>query len=136
MFFGPISSIFDYATFFAMLYVFNAAANAPLFHTGWFVESLLTQTIIIHVIRTDRIPFVQSIASPRLIATSLIIMAVGVWLPFSPFAEDLGFAALPPLYWAFLLAALVCYVILTQLVKGLVLSRISGNGEKPRQAAA
>jgi len=77
---GPISSIFDYLTYGIMLYVFNAWANPTLFHTGWFVESLFTQTLIIHVIRTNKIPFLQSRASGALILTSLIIVAVGAWL--------------------------------------------------------
>jgi Mg2+-importing ATPase len=117
LFIGPISSIFDYATFFIMLYVFNAWNNPALFHTGWFVESLFTQTLIIHVIRTNKIPFIQSRASWQLIATSLIIISVGAWLTVSPLAGTLGFVALPPLYWLLLAGLLVCYVILTQLVK-------------------
>ena len=68
---GPISSIFDYTTFFVMLYVFDGWNNPSLFQTGWFVEFLLTQTLIIHVIRTEKIPFLESRASPALIATSL-----------------------------------------------------------------
>ncbi len=114
---GPVSSIFDYLTYFVMLYVFNAWANPALFHTGWFVESLLTQTLIIHVIRTNKIPFIQSRASKTLILTSLLIVALGVWLTVSPLAGMLGFVSLPALYWPILLAMLVCYVGLTQLVK-------------------
>ena len=87
LFIGPISSIFDYLTFFMMLYVFNCWHNPALFHTGWFVESLFTQTLIIHVIRTNKIPFIQSRASWPLILTSLIIVAVGAWLTVSPLAE-------------------------------------------------
>jgi len=117
IFIGPISSIFDYATFFVMLYVFNAWDNPALFHTGWFVESLFTQTLIIHVIRTNKIPFIQSRASTPLIITSVIIVAVGVWLTVSPLATTLGFVTLPPLYWLILAAMLVCYVLLTQVVK-------------------
>ena len=117
LFIGPISSIFDYLTFFIMLYVFNCWNNPALFHTGWFVESLFTQTLIIHVIRTNKIPFIQSRASWPLIATSLIIVGVGAWLTVSPLAGALGFVALPPLYWLLLAIMLVCYVILTQVVK-------------------
>jgi len=117
LFIGPISSIFDYATFFIMLYVFNAWNNPALFHTGWFVESLFTQTLIIHVIRTNKLPFIQSRASWPLIFTSIIIVSVGAWLTVSPLAETLGFVALPPLYWLLLAVMLVCYVLLTQLVK-------------------
>ncbi|MGV8713095.1 MAG: HAD-IC family P-type ATPase, partial [Nitrosomonas sp.] len=114
---GPISSIFDYLTFFIMLSVFNCWDNPTLFHTGWFVESLFTQTLIIHVIRTNKIPFLQSWASWPLILTSIIIVAVGAWLTISPLADTLGFVPLPPLYWELLAVILMCYVILTQLVK-------------------
>jgi P-type Mg2+ transporter len=117
IFIGPISSIFDYLTFFIMIYVFNAWTNQALFHTGWFVESLFTQTLIIHVIRTNKIPFVQSRASRALILTSLVIVAVGAYLPYSPLASWLGFIPLPPLYWLLLLAMLVAYVLLTQVIK-------------------
>jgi Mg2+-importing ATPase len=117
LFIGPISSIFDYLTFFIMLYVFHTWNNEALFHTGWFVESLFTQTLIIHVIRTNKIPFIQSSASLPLILTSLIIVAIGAWLPSSSLAGALGFVPLPPLYWLLLVAMLLCYVMLTQLVK-------------------
>jgi Mg2+-importing ATPase len=117
LFIGPISSIFDYLTFFIMLYVFNTWNNEALFHTGWFVESLFTQTLIIHVIRTNKIPFIQSSASLPLILTSLIIVAIGAWLPSSSLAGALGFVPLPPMYWLLLAAMLLFYIILTQLVK-------------------
>ena len=117
LFIGPISSIFDYLTFFIMLYVFNCWHNPALFHTGWFVESLFTQTLIIHVIRTNKIPFIQSRASWPLILTSVIIVAVGAWLTVSPLANTLGFVPLPPLYWLFLAIMLLGYAILTQVVK-------------------
>ena len=117
LFIGPISSIFDYLTFFIMLRVFDAWNNPALFHTGWFVESIFTQTLIIHVIRTHKIPFIQSRASWQLIVSSLIIVAVGAWLPVSPLAGTLGFVPLPPLYWLLLAIMLIAYVILTQLVK-------------------
>jgi Mg2+-importing ATPase len=117
LFIGPISSIFDYATFFLMLYVFNCWHNPALFHTGWFVESLFTQTLIIHVIRTNKIPFIQSWASWPLILTSVIIVAAGAWLTVSPLANTLGFVPLPPLFWLFLAIMLLDYAILTQVVK-------------------
>jgi len=117
LFIGPISSIFDYLTFYIMLHVFNAWSNPALFHTGWFVESLFTQTLIIHVIRTNKIPFIQSRASWPLIVTSIIIVASGAWLTVSPLAGTLGFVPLPPLYWLLLGIMLLVYVILTQLVK-------------------
>jgi Mg2+-importing ATPase len=117
LFIGPISSIFDYLTFFLMLYVFNCWHNPALFHTGWFVESLFTQTLIIHVIRTNKIPFIQSWASWPLILTSLIIVAAGAWLTVSPLANTLGFVPLPPLFWLYLAIMLLGYALLTQLVK-------------------
>jgi Mg2+-importing ATPase len=119
LFIGPISSIFDYTTFFVMLYVFGCwdPARASLFQTGWFVESLITQTLIVHVIRTNKIPFIQGRASWQLTLTTGAIMAVAAWLPYSPVAPALGFKDLPPLYWPILLATLLCYVVLTQLVK-------------------
>jgi Mg2+-importing ATPase len=118
LFIGPISSIFDYVTFFMMLYLFKAWSNGALFHTGWFIESLFTQTLIIHVIRTNKIPFIQSRASLPLILSSLVIVAFGAWLPSSSLlAGALGFVPLPPLYWPLLAAILLCYMVLTQLVK-------------------
>ena len=122
---GPISSIFDYTTYAVMYFVFNARtpAQASLFQTGWFVESLMTQTLIIHVIRTSGIPFLKSRASWPLIATTVTVMAVGLWLPASPFAPALGFVALPTLYWPILAATLLSYVLLTQLVKVVLLRR-------------
>jgi Mg2+-importing ATPase len=140
VFIGPISSIFDYTTYAMMWFVFkcdhlgltppaelaarfgNATAPdatyaAALFHTGWFVESLMTQTLIVHVIRTNLIPFIQSRASWQLTTTTVIIMAIAAYLPFSPLAVFLGFVPLPPLYWMLLLLTLVCYVALTQVVK-------------------
>jgi len=125
LFIGPISSIFDYTTYFIMLYVFHCwdPSRASLFQTGWFVESLMTQTLIIHVIRTNRIPFLQSWPSVPLMLTSLAIMAVGIWLPYSPLAPSLGFTRLPPLYWPLLLLTLAGYVLLTQTVKTWLLRR-------------
>ncbi|WP_246590821.1 magnesium-translocating P-type ATPase [Georgfuchsia toluolica] len=117
LFIGPISSIFDYLTFFLMLYVFNCWNNPDLFHTGWFVESLFTQTLIIHVIRTNKIPFIQSHASWPLIITSLIIVAVGAWLTVSPLASALGFVPLPSSYWLYLAVMMLGYAVLTQVAK-------------------
>jgi P-type Mg2+ transporter len=117
LFLGPVSSLFDYGTYFVMLYVFSAWANPALFHTGWFVESLLTQTLIIHIIRTNKIPFIQSRASWPVTLSTLSIVALGVWLPFSPFAASLGFVPLPALYWLILVLFLVSYFAMTQWVK-------------------
>jgi Mg2+-importing ATPase len=123
LFIGPISSIFDYLTFFIMLYVFDCRHNPALFHTGWFVESIFTQTLIIHVIRTNKIPFIQSRASWPLILTSIIIVAVGAWLTVSPLAGTLGFVPLPRMYWLYLAAMLLGYAVLTQLVKSWFIRR-------------
>jgi len=123
LFIGPISSLFDYATYFTMLYVFNAWQNPSLFQTGWFVESLLSQTLIVHVIRTGKIPFFQSRASFPLMVTTVGICLLGAWLPFSHFAPALGFAPLPAGYWVALLAILGCYLGLTQLVKTWLIRR-------------
>ncbi|HZL42875.1 MAG TPA: magnesium-translocating P-type ATPase [Verrucomicrobiae bacterium] len=140
VFIGPISSIFDYTTYALMWFVYKcgqldlavpaalasrfppgADANntyaAALFHTGWFVESLMTQTLIIHVIRTNLIPFIQSRASWQLTMTTLLIILLGAFLPYSPLAVPLGFVPLPGSFWAFMALTLVCYVGLTQLVK-------------------
>jgi Mg2+-importing ATPase len=132
-FIGPMSSIFDYATFFLMLYFFGCvayvipaegAAATPasatlerLFHTGWFVESLLTQTLIVHIIRTNRIPFIQSRASRTLLFTTVAIMAVGCWLPYSPLAHFLGFEPLPKIFFLWMAAFLLAYSVLTHNVK-------------------
>lgn len=114
---GPISSIFDYVTFFLLLYGFNAWHNPELFHTGWFIESLFTQTLIIHVIRTNRIPFIESRASWPLIFTSVAIVAAGAWLIVSPLAGTFGFVPLPAAFWGWLVLILIAYVALTQVVK-------------------
>ncbi|MEI8039482.1 MAG: magnesium-translocating P-type ATPase [Verrucomicrobiota bacterium] len=127
---GPMSSIFDYATFFLMLYVFKchlfsdpgtgAAEKVyyeSLFHTGWFVESILTQTLIVHIIRTRKIPFFQSCASPFLLATTLVVMAAGAFLPYSPFAAYFGLVPLPISYWYWIGGFLVAYSIMTHHVK-------------------
>ena len=117
LFIGPISSIFDYTTYFIMLYVFNAWHNPSLFQTGWFMESLMTQTLIIHVIRTNKIPFIQSRASKPLMLTSLLVVAFGAFIVNSPLASVFGFVRLPGLYWVLLCLILISYVTLTQLIK-------------------
>jgi Mg2+-importing ATPase len=127
---GPISSIFDYATFGLMMFVFNChlfsqAGTSPamqvyyrsLFHTGWFVESLLTQTLIVHIIRTNRVPFIQSRASRAMSLTTLAVMAAAVLLPYSPLAPALGFVPLPAVYFAWIGGFLLAYAVLTHKVK-------------------
>ena len=122
---GPISSIFDYTTFFVMLWLFKCSepSRAPVFQTGWFVESLMTQTLIIHVIRTNKIPFIQSRASLPLTVTTVSVMAMGIWLPHSPLASPLGLTSLPSMYWPILLLTLIGYMGLTQITKIWLLRR-------------
>jgi len=117
IFIGPISSIFDYATYAMMLFVFDSWTNPSLFQTGWFVESLLTQTLIIHIIRTAKIPFVESHASPTLIGTTIIVSLFGIALPFTVAGAALGFTPLPALYWPLVATLLLSYSVLTHLVK-------------------
>jgi Mg2+-importing ATPase len=119
LFIGPCSSIFDYTTYLMMLYLFDCwnPANASLFQTGWFVESLLTQTMIIYIIRTNRIPFLQSWPSWPMAVTTAVIMMVGMWLPYSPLSSWLNFTPLPALYWPLLALTLLCYALLTQGIK-------------------
>ena len=114
-FFGPISSIFDFATFGIMIWVFNA--HAPLFRSGWFVESLATQSLIIFAIRTRRVPFFHSTPSTPLTLATLTCVTIGVLLPFSPLAHVLGFVALPASFLAALAAMIVLYLVLVELGK-------------------
>jgi len=123
LFIGPISSIFDYATYGLMLFVFHAGTNPSLFQTGWFVESLLTQTLIIHIIRTAKIPFIQSRASNALIATTVIICVIASILPYTPLGTTLGFTPLPALYWPIIAGFLLAYATLTHLVKSWFIRR-------------
>jgi Mg2+-importing ATPase len=136
IFIGPLSSIFDYATFFLMLYFFNChlftdASASPemkayyekLFHTGWFVESILTQTLIVHIIRTRKIPFFQSSPSAVLLLCTLIIMAVGSYLPYSPMANFFGFVPLPAIYWLWIGGFVLCYCAITHSVKAWFFNR-------------
>jgi Mg2+-importing ATPase len=120
IFFGPISSIFDVLTFFVMWHVFgaNSPAHQTLFQSGWFVEGLLTQTLIVHMIRTKKIPFIQSTAGWPMLVMTTCAVSLGIFLPMSPVAHLLGMQALPPMYFVFLLIVIVSYMILTQSLKG------------------
>jgi P-type Mg2+ transporter len=115
LFFGPISSVFDFATFGIMIWVFNA--HAPLFRSGWFVESLATQSLIIFAIRTRRTPFFSSRPSGPLTIATLICVAIGVALPFSPLAHVLGFTALPATFLAAVAAMTAVYLVLIEVGK-------------------
>jgi Mg2+-importing ATPase len=122
---GPISSIFDYATFAVMWFALgaNSAEHEKLFQTGWFVESLLSQTLIVHIIRTGRIPFLQSWASLPLTITGIVICMVGILLTALPIGAWFGLVPLPGVYWAFLAVILICYLGLTQVVKTWMMRR-------------
>jgi Mg2+-importing ATPase len=119
LFFGPISSIFDIATYLVMWFVFsaNTPAEQALFQSGWFVVGLLTQTLIVHMIRTPRLPFVESRAAPPLLATTAAIMAIGIFLPMGPMAHYFKLQPLPALYFPFLALLLASYMTLTQVMK-------------------
>jgi Mg2+-importing ATPase len=116
---GPISSIFDVATFFIAWYVFkaNAVSHQALFQSAWFVEGLLSQTLIVHMIRTAKVPFLQSRAAWPVLALTATIMVIGIALPFLTLGERVGLTPLPGSYFVWLLAILLSYGLLTQVVK-------------------
>ncbi|QRY78217.1 magnesium-translocating P-type ATPase [Pseudomonas sp. PDNC002] len=120
VFFGPISSIFDIATFLVLWHVFgaNSPEHQTLFQSGWFVEGLISQLLVVHMIRTRRIPFLQSRAAWPLLGMTLVIVAVAVFLPMGPLAHSFRMQALPLDYWPWLAAILLGYMALTQAVKG------------------
>lgn len=125
IFFGPISSIFDIATFALMWHVFgaNTQAEQTLFQSGWFVVGLLTQTLIVHMIRTPKLPFIQSRAAWPLMFMTLLMMAVGVALPMSPMAGHLKLQALPTSYFPWLAGILLGYALLTTAMKNIYIRR-------------
>ena len=120
VYFGPISSVFDVTTFVLMWYVFgaNSEANQTLFQSGWFIEGLLSQTLIVHMIRTQKIPFIQSRASWPLIGMTSLVMAVGIFIPMSSLADNFKLQALPLMYFVYLVPILLAYAALTQAMKG------------------
>jgi Mg2+-importing ATPase len=122
---GPLSSIFDILTFWVMWHVFsaNTLAEQSLFQSGWFVVGLLTQTLIVHMIRTEKIPFLQSTASPVVLLTTAAVMAIGVYLPFSPFASAVKLQPLPLSYFIYLPLVLLAYCLLTQFVKAIYIRK-------------
>ncbi|HUH75314.1 MAG TPA: magnesium-translocating P-type ATPase [Chitinophagales bacterium] len=124
---GPISSIFDYVLFAVMFFVFKA--NSPdhqhLFQTGWFVLGLLSQTLIVHMIRTKKIPFIQSWASAPVLAATTLVMALGVIIPFTPLAQVLSLEPLPLAYFPWLIGILLAYSLLTQFVKNWYIKRFN-----------
>lgn len=119
---GPVSSVFDLAIFSVLWFVL-VLREPSSFQSGWFVEGLLSQALIVHLVRTARVPFLESRASmPMLMATALI-MAVGIWLPFSPLASSLGMVALPGAYFPWLFVVLIGYFLLVQVVKKIYIRR-------------
>ncbi|MFC5436249.1 magnesium-translocating P-type ATPase [Rhodanobacter umsongensis] len=122
---GPVSSIFDITTFWLMWHYFgaNTPARQSLFQSGWFIEGLLSQTLIVHMIRTRRIPFVQSIASAPVLGLTLAIIVIGMLIPFSALGAKIGMVPLPPMYFAWLALTLISYCVLTQLMKLIYIRR-------------
>jgi P-type Mg2+ transporter len=120
--FGPVSSLFDVLTFMLMWRFFQAqdAAAQGLFQTGWFVEGLLSQTLIVHMLRTRGLPIVDSRPAAALVIASAAVVALGVWLPGSPLAPALRLQALPPAYFAWLAGLLLAYALAVQAMKRLV----------------
>ena len=119
MWVGPVSSIFDITTYLLLWHVFgaNSVEHQSLFQTGWFIESLLTQTLIVHMIRTRRIPFLQSVASAPVLALTTATILVGLVLPFTTLGAKFGFVALPPAYFGWVAVTVLTYCVLTQVVK-------------------
>jgi magnesium-transporting ATPase (P-type) len=125
---GPISSLFDYATFALMWFVFGCSAwiggdadvklhAMRLFNTGWFVESLLTQTLIVHIIRTNRVPFFQSSASVPLLLSTAVVMAMAIALPYTPLGSLIGLVPLPAAFWPIVAGFLTAYAVITHFAK-------------------
>ncbi|MDS0857659.1 magnesium-translocating P-type ATPase [Burkholderia pseudomultivorans] len=129
---GPTSSVFDITTYLLMWSVFGAGALYHLhggsggqivMNSGWFIESLVSQTLVVHLLRTQKIPFLQSTASLPVLLSTFTAIAIGCWLPFSPFADALGFMHLPGSYWLWLGATMVGYILLAQIVKTIYVRR-------------
>ncbi len=125
LFIGPISSVFDIVTFIIMWNVFkaNSVQNQALFQSGWFVVGLLTQTLIVHMIRTQKIPFIQSRTSTPVLVSTFVIMAIGISVPFTRFGHAVGLVSLPLTYFPWLFGILFCYCVLTQMIKNWYLRR-------------
>jgi Mg2+-importing ATPase len=119
LFFGPVSSVFDITTFLVMWFVFgaNTPEHQTLFQSGWFIEGLMTQTLVVHMIRTQKIPFIESRPGTALLVTTCLIMAIGIFIPMGPIASYFKLQALPLVYFPILLAILAGYMVLTQGMK-------------------
>lgn len=125
---GPISSIFDIVTYLVMWHVFgcNSPEHQSLFQSGWFIEGLLSQTLIVHMIRTRKIPFIQSRATWPVIGMTTLVMVIGIVIPFTSFGASIGLQALPLSYFPWLMGILLSYCVLTQLVKNWYIRKFSG----------
>ncbi|RGS38162.1 magnesium-translocating P-type ATPase [Bacteroides cellulosilyticus] len=125
---GPISSIFDIVTYLVMWHVFgcNSPEHQSLFQSGWFIEGLLSQTLIVHMIRTRKIPFIQSRATWPVIGMTTLVMVIGIVIPFTSFGASIGLQALPLSYFPWLVGILFSYCVLTQLVKNWYIRKFSG----------
>ena len=125
---GPISSIFDIVTHLVMWHVFgcNSPEHQSLFQSGWFIEGLLSQTLIVHMIRTRKIPFIQSRATWPVIGMTTLVMVIGIVIPFTSFGASIGLQALPLSYFPWLVGILLSYCVLTQLVKNWYIRKFSG----------
>lgn len=124
---GPSSSIFDYATFAVLFFVFGAStvAHQSFFQTGWFIESLLTQTLVVQILRTEKIPFLQSRPSAAVLLTSLALLIVGISLPYTGIGKIVGFTPLPLVFFAWLAGILAAYCIVAQLLKQWYIKRFN-----------
>ncbi|WDD92066.1 magnesium-translocating P-type ATPase [Burkholderia sp. FERM BP-3421] len=129
---GPTSSVFDITTYALMWSVFGAgalyhlhggAAGQVVMNSGWFIEGLVSQTLVVHLLRTQKIPFLQSTAALPVLLSTAVAIGIGCWLPFSPFAESLGFIHLPSSYWMWLIATMIGYIALAQVVKTIYVKR-------------
>ena len=122
---GPVSSVFDVTTFWLMWHYFGAhdVAHQSLFQSGWFIEGLLSQTLVVHMIRTRRVPFLQSVASAPVLALTGAIMVIGMLIPYSGLGTRIGMVPLPGIYFAWLALTLVSYCVLTQLMKTIYIRR-------------
>lgn len=122
LFFGPISSLYDFMTFGVMIFVFRASGS--FFQTGWFIESLITEIMVVFVIRTARTPFYKSRPGNTLIFTCLTVVILGLLLPFSPFASILSFTPLPPLYFGILILMTGTYLMLVERGKSILIRKV------------
>ncbi|WP_461615590.1 magnesium-translocating P-type ATPase [Clostridium sp. Marseille-QA1073] len=127
IFIGPISSIFDIITYLVMWFVFkaNTPAMQALFQSGWFIEGLLSQTLVVHMIRTKKIPFIQSRATAPVLLLTGVIVVVGIFIPFTSFGASIGLQALPLSYFPWLIGILLSYCILTQIVKTMYIKKFN-----------